>query len=157
MNPLFVYGTLRPGQYNYRCVKGYSEHVETCRTADEYVLFTQKYKAFPYMIPADYWPEAKSSYVIGDLLKVGRAGIEQTDRLEGYNEDRTDNWYERKIINIVTSSGVTNAYVYLLSKTRFDEMTKEDYIVITGVLSNSVAESQMQLDNCSDWKEISED
>jgi len=131
MDSLFVYGTLRPGQYNYRCLKGYSEHVETCRTAEKYVLFTQKYKAFPYMVPADYWPEVRSTYVIGDLLKVGRTGLQNADRLEGYSNEGTDNWYERKIIDIVTKNGITNSYAYILSKKRFDDMDKDDYIVIT--------------------------
>ncbi len=131
MDSLFVYGTLRPEQYNHRLLKGYSEHVETCRTAEKYVLFTQKYKAFPYMVPADYWPEARSSYVIGDLLKVGRTGLQNADRLEGYSDEGVDNWYERKIIDIVTKNGTTNSYAYILSKKRFDAMDKDDYIVIT--------------------------
>lgn len=131
MNSLFVYGTLRPGQYNNRLLKGYSEHIETCRTAEKYVLFTQKYKAFPYMVPADYWPEARSTYVIGDLLKVGRTGLANADRLEGYSDEGTDNWYERKIIDVVTTNGITNSYAYILSKKRFDAMDKDDYIVIT--------------------------
>jgi gamma-glutamylaminecyclotransferase len=73
--PIFVYGTLRPGQPNHRLL-GRSEWLGTFRTTPRFTL--ADLGAFPAMI------DGGDTSVIGDLFAVDRETLRALDYLEGH-------------------------------------------------------------------------
>lgn len=75
---MFVYGTLRPGQSNYRLLRGAVEA--------EYAALLPGHRMYAQLYP--YVAEHPDSQVVGDLIVIERAAYDEVlaslDSLEGY-------------------------------------------------------------------------
>jgi len=110
---LFTYGTLRLYDYNYHYLEKYSKHLEMCKTKDKYIMISQQYQYFPFLITPEMWPEMAhhATPITGDLYEVTEEGIARCDQMEGHPD-----WYCRTPILVETSQGVKEVYAYLLTK-----------------------------------------
>lgn len=128
---LFAYGTLRKDEPNNQIIVNHSTYVETCQTTDEFIIFTQNYKAFPYIVRPSVWPlmAQHACKITGDLFTINDTGLRRCDKLEGH-----PTWYKRELITLNTNSGPKEAYAYILTKERLDKMlsSEHDYIVFEG-------------------------
>jgi gamma-glutamylcyclotransferase (GGCT)/AIG2-like uncharacterized protein YtfP len=107
-NAFFVYGTLRPGQWNFRLIAPLV--VETMpATLHDHILYGRRLP-FPYAVPG-------SGRVVGDLLMVNPTRTPEAlrilDALEGYVGEGLPNHYERRPVSVVTARGTQRAWVYL--------------------------------------------
>ena len=95
--PFFVYGTLRPGQGNYRRFLG-------GRTAQEVPALLDGHAVFDLGIPYVVECTAGATVVVGDLVFVAPQHYEDVlgdlDRLEGYNARRPGGHYERQALPV---------------------------------------------------------
>jgi len=100
---LFVYGTLMPGESNYRQI---AEFVRSSRPGNvEGVLVDLG--AFPAMIPGE-------GIVQGVVLEIEAPALEITDRIEGFSKDGTRCLYfrEREAVALDDGSALT-AWTYI--------------------------------------------
>jgi gamma-glutamylcyclotransferase (GGCT)/AIG2-like uncharacterized protein YtfP len=113
---LFTYGTLRQEESNSGLLDEYGTFQETCRTKDKYILFTQEYMYFPFLIPVSFWPQMAhhAIHVTGDLYEVNEEGVQRCDTMEGHPD-----WYQRIPILVQTSRGEEEAWVYILTEEGF--------------------------------------
>lgn len=107
--PLFVYGTLRPGQGNHGLLAGRTVQEEPAR-APGVALYGW---GLPYAVP---FPGAST---VGTLVTITPDlywdVLIDLDRLEGYRPDRPDrSHYLRRPRTVLTTAGATHtAWVYL--------------------------------------------
>ena len=122
---LFTYGTLRIDEANSELLNQYGTLQETCKTKEKYIMFTQEYLYFPFLIPASLWPQMAhhATYITGDLYDVNDEGIQRCDTMEGHPD-----WYCRTPICVQTSRGEQEVWAYLLTEEGF--RSERDCIVI---------------------------
>lgn len=90
--PVFVYGTLRRGEYNYRLLAGRTVH-EAAAVAADHALYSP---GLPYVT------DRVGHEVVGELMvldpAVYRPTLAELDRLEGYRPGETHgNHYVREV------------------------------------------------------------
>lgn len=112
--PVFVYGTLLPGEANYDWALAGRTSAEQPATLPHAVMYSNG--GYPYVDTRPDHPGA----VHGCLMHVPaehHADVLATlDRLEGYRPGRADNHYERTVVTVHLPDGSTaQAYTYLLS------------------------------------------
>jgi gamma-glutamylcyclotransferase (GGCT)/AIG2-like uncharacterized protein YtfP len=108
LDAFFVYGTLRPGQWNSRLIAPLV--VETMpATLHDHVLYGQRLP-FPYAVPGP-------GRVVGDVLRFDLGSMPEAvrilDALEGYRGEGKPNHYVRRPVSVVTGRGSRRAWVYL--------------------------------------------
>lgn len=112
--PFFVYGTLRPGQGNYRRFLGGRTAQEVSAVLGGHALFDL---GIPYVVASTADPT-----VVGDLVFVAPQHYEDVlgdlDRLEGYSPRRAGGHYQRQALPVRYQSAGGNetsalAWVYL--------------------------------------------
>src|SRR5688572_18370835 len=115
--PFFVYGTLRPGQGNYRVAEPYVQHAA---------------------VDAELVPE--NSEIVGDLLYVGKDDYQDArwgmDRLEGISPLNNDLGHYRRIEVLATNKdgNTVRAWMYVGGK-RVRDSLRNGYAgqpIITG-------------------------
>ena len=89
---VFVYGTLMSGFGNNRLLKD-SMFIEHASTEDEYILVLSG--LIPFLMD-----NVSDCYVVGEVYKINDKTLKKLDDLEGH-----PNWYERRIINVVSDVG----------------------------------------------------
>lgn len=93
--PFFVYGTLRPGQGNYR-------RFLEARTTQDVRALLDGHALFDLGIP--YVVETPDATVVGDLVFVAPQHYEDVladlDRLEGYRPGRAGSHYRRTALSV---------------------------------------------------------
>ncbi len=149
---LFAYGTLRKDEFNNQIIVNHSKYVETCQTTDEFIIFTQDYKIFPFIVRPSMWPEMAeyACKITGDLFNINETALRRCDKLEGH-----PTWYKRELIKLNTSSGIQEAYVYILTKERFDKMDISDYTIFDGDWKTISAEKSLaQAFSAKDFNDI---
>lgn len=100
---VFVYGTLLSGLGNHRLLSN-SLLIDRATTEDSYVLVAN---SIPYLLD-----EEGKSYVCGEVYEVDERTLDNLDGLEGH-----PNWYNRRIINVVTEQGDRlKAWAYFMPK-----------------------------------------
>jgi gamma-glutamylcyclotransferase (GGCT)/AIG2-like uncharacterized protein YtfP len=122
---LFAYGTLRQSESNHNILINHATYQETCKTTEKYIMFTQKQRYFPFIIPVSFWPEMAhyATHITGDLYDVTEEGIQSCDEIEGHPD-----WYCRTPIFLETSEGEQQSFAYLLTEHGF--MTERNDITI---------------------------
>ena len=110
---LVVYGTLRLQEENNNLLTRHGAFIETCQTVNAYIMITQQYTYFPFLIQPSLWPEEghHSTRIMGDLYDVTEEGIWQCDQMVGHPD-----WYCRTRILVQTSEGEQEVWAYLLTK-----------------------------------------
>lgn len=110
--PFFVYGTLRPGQYNHRTVDGLVERTEDA-SVEGFQMFSNG--SFPYLVNT-----GKSDTVKGTLIHVSKENLARAfrnmDALEGCHTplvDKPGNHYNRFARTVRTDHGEQLAWVYV--------------------------------------------
>ena len=105
---LFVYGTLRPGQGNYRLLADRTDREEPA-SAPGLALFGW---GFPYAVP---FPGASTVGVLVTITPdLYRDVLIDLDHLEGYRPDRPDrSHYIRRPRTVLTAGGTRTAWIYL--------------------------------------------
>ena len=129
-NKLFTYGTLRVDEPNAEILKHHSEFQETCITLDKYIMVTQKSKSYPFIFPAEFWPEMENNAVniIGDVYNIDDTALQRCDKLEGHPI-----FYERTRIKVKNINGhLFDVDAYLLTKESFESLNKDKIIILTG-------------------------
>lgn len=132
MIPIFVYGTLREGLYNYdRILKGKTESIVDA-TIDEYDMLDLG--SFPGIISG-------SNTIVGEVMNIKPNYYLQTlqllDRLEGYNpSQKSKSLYHREIKKVKLVDGKEiDAYVYVYNTKQginFNEVSSGDWMVRKG-------------------------
>jgi len=133
---VFVYGTLRPGQSNYRRLLADRTVQEVPASAKGLALYGSE---FPYAVPQ------RGARVIGDLITI-RPGLYQEvladlDQLEGYHPGRPDHsHYIRTTRSVVVVNRTANggpweafhtAWIYIagpkINPTNMPRVTDDDW------------------------------
>lgn len=91
---LFVYGTLKPGCFNFRQIEPFTTNAR--KGTIEGILVTMG--AFPALVPG-------RGIVQGVVLDVDEAALEIADRIEGYSPDRHHCLYVRKEVIVRLDDG----------------------------------------------------
>jgi gamma-glutamylcyclotransferase (GGCT)/AIG2-like uncharacterized protein YtfP len=118
---VFVYGTLRQGEYNHHYLREARPHSLNCWT------FGKLYDTgvgYPAMV------EDHKRRVVGELYMVTKEHLCALDELEDYREGRGDNLYERVVKTVYTEEGREEAYVYLFPLHKIEneiEITSGDW------------------------------
>jgi gamma-glutamylcyclotransferase (GGCT)/AIG2-like uncharacterized protein YtfP len=111
--PVFVYGTLRPGQRLHRLVADAAATTRPAVLPGHQLYGTGM--AFPYVTPAT----AGGRQVVGDLLDLDPDQypevLERLDGVEGYRPDRPENHchYLRQKVTVLVAGQPHQAWVYL--------------------------------------------
>jgi gamma-glutamylcyclotransferase (GGCT)/AIG2-like uncharacterized protein YtfP len=113
--PFFVYGTLKPGEPNYRLLLAGRTVEETPASLTGAALFTEG--PYPFLLTAPDLVLPGDGVVWGALIAVPpgqyTAVLAELDALEGYAEGGADNLYERVICEVATAEGPRQAWVYV--------------------------------------------
>jgi len=121
----FVYGTLRPGQPNFRRVSELVLEAEPAALPD-HVLYGRG-MPYPYVAPG-------SGRVVGDLLWISPEGMREAlrtlDALEGYRRDGHRNHYERRDLTVLSQRGAARAWVYVAGRVALARLTPD--LVVAG-------------------------
>lgn len=109
MPNVFVYGTLRKGERNHHFLDGAACIFEQCRTNGSLYDTNNGYPAMK---------ENKSSWIYGELYEVTESQLRAIDRLEGFEDGRRDNLYNRTTIPVYNGSGEEiRAIIYTAGQT----------------------------------------
>ncbi|NTU81043.1 MAG: gamma-glutamylcyclotransferase [Chloroflexales bacterium] len=112
--PLFVYGTLRPGQPNYARYLGGQTAAEAPATLVGAALFTEG--PYPFLVTAPDMlrpDDMVRGAIIALRPPVYQLVMADLDDLEGYIEGDTHNLYERIALEVATAEGPRRAWVYV--------------------------------------------
>jgi gamma-glutamylcyclotransferase (GGCT)/AIG2-like uncharacterized protein YtfP len=108
--PVFVYGTLRPGQINWE----YRLEGRVVRSTPGRLAGVALLDCGPY--PAAH-ERAGAGGIVGDLVWLDPDGWAGTlallDELEGYVAGQPDNLFERVVRTVASDAGPVDAWVYL--------------------------------------------
>jgi gamma-glutamylcyclotransferase (GGCT)/AIG2-like uncharacterized protein YtfP len=118
MLPFFVYGTLKPGEPNYARYLAGQTASEAHASLAGAALFTEGPYPFLTTAPDVLRPDDD---VHGTIIALRPAVYElvlaDLDRLEGYVAGGAQNLYERVIMEVATSAGPRQAWVYVVGAT----------------------------------------
>lgn len=111
-SPVFVYGTLRPGQPNWdRLLAGRSERVVAGRLPGAVLLDCGYYPAAVERGAAD------AAGAVGEVVWIRADAwsgvLAALDRLEGYDPADPDQLFDRVIRRVETADGSVDCWVYL--------------------------------------------
>jgi len=102
---VFVYGTLMPGESNYRQIEDFVIDYKP-GTIDGVLV---DLGAYPALVPGE-------GYVKGIMLRVKQEALEITDRIEGYHRDRDRCLYLREEVAVRFEDGQEAvAWTYLFA------------------------------------------
>jgi gamma-glutamylcyclotransferase (GGCT)/AIG2-like uncharacterized protein YtfP len=122
--PMFVYGTLRTGQGNWRNFLQGRTSQETPAVARDRALYDNGLA---------YAHERPGHQVVGDLVEVSEADyaevMQSVDGLEGYNPRRDNGHYVRRTCTVQTNDGrEVEAWIYHGSESSTQRFTDDDLV-----------------------------
>jgi gamma-glutamylcyclotransferase (GGCT)/AIG2-like uncharacterized protein YtfP len=107
LETVFVYGTLRHGEYNHT-------------VAEPFIVRTEPGVVRGYLYDVGPYPalvlDANGRDIIGEWLTVTEEGLKAMDRLEGYRGSGSNNFYERVWVRDAYSEQEGWVYVWHNSK-----------------------------------------
>jgi gamma-glutamylcyclotransferase (GGCT)/AIG2-like uncharacterized protein YtfP/cation transport regulator ChaC len=106
---VFVYGTLRQGEGNHHLLLGADLIAEQSWTYGKMYDTGNGYPAIK---------QFNSQKVYGEIFAINENELRRLDELEGFDEGRRDNLYDRVIQKIYTDTGEIEAFVYVASHDR---------------------------------------
>lgn len=101
---VFVYGTLRRGERNHDYLKGASCVAEQAGTAGK--MFQTAFD-YPVLLEDD------TALAWGELYEIDEVILRELDELEGYQENRKGNLFQRVRQRVLTDKGIFSAFVYV--------------------------------------------
>ena len=121
MHLVFCYGTLRSGESNHNVISGAVLKESSCWTKGK--LYDTG-DGYPALIQND------SGKVYGEVYEVNDHLLERINLLEGYEEGRDHDLYDRVVMNIGTDQGRYEAITYVMRKPeeRFSEIRSGDWV-----------------------------
>lgn len=116
--PVFVYGTLRSGEGNWRWALAGRTVSETPAVLDGAAMYDQG--GFPFVA------RSETGRVIGDLMVIEDTCYDEVlsalDSLEGYRGPGQSNMYDRETVTVTTADGIqVQAYTYVVSPRLFED------------------------------------
>ncbi len=119
--PLFVYGTLRTGEYNWKIYLAGKTRSETPAIADQHQLYANQY---PYMIPGE-------GKVVGTLVEIEPelypAVMREIDELEQFSPTG-NSWYLRVARYVGVGEHQILAWMYYVSEQVTQDLTNDHRI-----------------------------
>lgn len=121
MNLVFCYGTLRSEESNHHLLSRAVLKESSCWTKGK--LYDTG-DGYPALIQND------SGKVYGEVYEVDDPLLEKIDRLEGYQEGRDHNLYDRVLMKITHAQGRYEAITYVMRtpEERFKEILSGDWV-----------------------------
>ncbi|WP_226659323.1 gamma-glutamylcyclotransferase family protein [Pseudalkalibacillus hwajinpoensis] len=121
MHLVFCYGTLRSGENNHNVISGAVLKESLCWTKGK--LYDTG-DGYPALIQHD------RGKVYGEVYEVDDPLLERINLLEGYQEGRDHNLYDRVVLKIESDEESYEAMTYVMknSKKRFVEIPDGDWI-----------------------------
>lgn len=128
MRLVFCYGTLRHGESNHSVIKGAILRETTSWTKG--TLYDTR-NGYPALIESD---EGK---VYGEVYEVNEQHLERIDILEGFQEGRNHNLYDRIVRTIESKNGNYEAITYVMREPEdhFIEIEGGDWVLYRNKLS----------------------
>lgn len=105
---VFVYGSLKSGFHNHRLLKN-SKFVGQAVTKEKYTMYSCG--SFPSVT------EEPSYNISGEVYEINEQTLKSLDYLEGYEEGRKNNFYERKLTEVLVNNKSEVCFIYFGSKT----------------------------------------
>ncbi|OOE12761.1 gamma-glutamylcyclotransferase family protein [Fictibacillus arsenicus] len=120
---VFVYGTLRKGEK-------YSYYLNEAECLGENCTIEGQLYDTGWGYPALVCESSKIP-VRGELYRVTSEQLKELDKLEGYEENGTNNLYERITVKVTTENGEQGAIVYVMTsiKYHFNRIDGNDWIL----------------------------
>jgi gamma-glutamylcyclotransferase (GGCT)/AIG2-like uncharacterized protein YtfP len=120
---VFVYGTLRKGEK-------YSYYLNEAECLEENCTIEGQLYDTGWGYPA-LLLEGSKIPVKGELYRVTTEQLIELDKLEDYEENGTNNLYERITVKVTTENGEQEAIVYVMNsiKDHFNKIDGNDWIL----------------------------
>lgn len=113
---LFVYGTLLRGESNCRLFKE-ANGTFICEAHIYGHSMYDSLSGYPYLV-RDVQDPNKTELedpIQGEIWAVPKELLYMIDRLEGYQEGREHNHYDRVTVSVITEQGVIESYAYVVN------------------------------------------
>ncbi|MGE5702749.1 MAG: gamma-glutamylcyclotransferase [Clostridia bacterium] len=126
LTKVFVYGTLCQGQKYHHIIKPYAKQIQ--RATVRGVLYDLPERGYPALV-------AGEAIVAGELVELQNVteALRHLDELEDYEENGTNNEYERIVVNAHTQSGEEQeCYLYVYPDNRLDWLQQNGIVVPGG-------------------------
>jgi gamma-glutamylcyclotransferase (GGCT)/AIG2-like uncharacterized protein YtfP len=120
---VFVYGTLRKGEK-------YSYYLHEAECLEENCAMKGQLYDTGWGYPA-LVSESSKKPVKGELYRVTSEQLKELDKLEDYEENGTNNLYERILAKVATAEGEEEAIVYVMTSIQdhFIKIEGNDWIL----------------------------
>ncbi len=121
MHTVFCYGTLRRGEDNHALMEGAERKEEECWTMGK--LYDTR-DGYPALI------HSEENKVYGEVYEVDDQLLEKIDLLEGFQEGRDHNLYDRVVQRIIGEKGNYDAITYIMKipEEGFIEIRSGDWV-----------------------------
>ena len=161
--PSFMYGSLRPGEYNFKRMlnKAGVEAISTDYKIKGITLYGSPRAQYPY---ASETPEDNESFICGDLIsfstkRLGYKTRTTLDRMEGFSFQDPEQGYYKRVLKSVTLEDGTDSkvWVYVSVRTPYDKgltpIASGDWLSYQGEHLELTTPEQRALDlDSSTWK-----
>jgi gamma-glutamylaminecyclotransferase len=113
---VFVYGSLKKGFYNESLLQKAS-YIGESITCEKYSLYKTNLDPYPFLLEEN---NNETTNITGEIYKIDENILKILDRLEGY-----PNFYDRKIIEVISENTSYSAIAYFLkNKATLENRTK---------------------------------
>ena len=160
--PSFMYGSLRPGEYNFKRMlhKAGVESVSTDYKIKGITLYGSFRAQYPFACET---PEDNDSFICGDLISFSTKSLgyktrAKLDSMEGFSFQDPEQCYYKRVLKSVTLEDGTDSkvWVYVSAKTfgsEVEAIKSGDWLSYQGAHLNLTTPEQRALDlDSSTWK-----
>ncbi len=119
--PALVYGTLRPGEHNYKTFLEGMTIKESTVIVNGFRMYSGG--GFPYITPA-----GENDNIVAELVYIDPEAYDyvmhRLDFLEGYRGEDRHNHYDRRIATVMVDGEAIDAWIYVAGAYVRDDLTK---------------------------------